>query len=101
MPDWNNPTPISSGYVATEKCWLFTHNMAQGGGGAIGYAYTYVNGFKISDTYVTSWNYNVYNDNLVPLDIGDTVTTEILRGVIDLTVFPMKDNNVSNYYIKY
>jgi hypothetical protein len=90
LPDYTAGVSVSSGYIATAKCWLRAHVSGDGGSGTAGEAYIQINGVTIDYARVSSWNYQTINDLVAPLDVGDVVTAYTNRGTATMTIFPMK-----------
>ena len=90
LPDYTAGVSISSGYVATQKCWLHAYTSGDGANKQSGEAIVYVNNVRVVGARVTSWSYQTINEIMVPLDVGDVVTSYALRGTVDIKIFPMK-----------
>ena len=101
-PDYTAGVSATSGYTATEKCWLRAYTSGDGASKQAGEAVVYVNGIRVVGARVSQWTYQTINEILVPLDIGDVVTTYVNLGTAALTIFPMKTDKItSTYCIKY
>ena len=90
LPDYTSGVSISSGYVATQKCWLHAYTSGDGGNKESGEAIVYVNSVRVVGARVSSWNYQTINEIMIPLDVGDVVTSYALRGTVNMKIFPMK-----------
>lgn len=90
LPDYSSGVDVSSGYTATAKCWLNAYAEANGGKNTPGAAYVYVNGAEVVNTYVTQWSYTERDRNMVPLEVGDVVTSSSSAGATHMTIYPMK-----------
>ena len=90
LPDYTAGVSISSGYVATQKCWLHAYTSGDGANNQSGEGIVYVNNVRVVGARVTSWSYQTTNEIMVPLDVGDVVTSYTLRGTANMKIFPMK-----------
>lgn len=101
-PDYTAGVTVASGYTATEKCWLHAYTSGDGASKQAGEGIVYVNGVRVVGARVSSWSYQTINEIMVPLDVGDVVTTYTNLGTAVAKIIPMKmDKITSTYCIKY
>lgn len=93
IPDYTARVSVTAPYTVTEKGWLWFTAQAAGGNKADGWGRGYVNGQQVVNTYVTTWDFITYDSALVPVEVGDVATINVLRGSCSVMFLPLKGVN--------